>query len=102
MRIQALWRHAVEHFLLLPIGGAIAIVWAHTAPESYFPAARAPAFPLYEIGMALFFGLIAQEVVEETMPHGALHSWRKWTVPLVAAAGAVVGSALVYLAYVSW
>jgi NhaA family Na+:H+ antiporter len=100
--VQALWRYAIEHFLLLPIGGAIAIVWANTGPESYFTAARALAFPVNEIGMALFFGLIAQEVVEEIMPHGALHTWRKWTVPLVAAAGAVAGSALVYIAYITW
>ncbi|MBM3818821.1 MAG: BON domain-containing protein [Acidimicrobiia bacterium] len=97
-----LWRFIVDHFLLLPIGGAVALAWANLAPESYFTTARTLAFPVNEIGMALFLALITQEIVEETLPHGALHSWRKWTLPLVAAAGAAAGSALVYVGWVAW
>ncbi len=89
-----------NRFLALPVGAAIALVWANTAPESYFSARQPLAFPVNEIGMALFVGLIMQEIVEAAMPGGALHSWRRWTLPLIAAAGGVAGSVGVYLAYV--
>jgi NhaA family Na+:H+ antiporter len=96
------FRFGIDHFLLLPIGGLVAIVWANAGPESYFTWAHNFAFVVNEIGMALFFALVAQEVVEEVMPGGALHTWRRWALPVVAAAGGIIGSALVYLAYVHW
>jgi NhaA family Na+:H+ antiporter len=96
------WRYAVDHFLLLPIGGLVALVWANAQPDSYFTLARTLAFPVNDIGMALFFGLMTQEIVEATLPHGALHTWRKWALPLAGAAGGVAGAALVYLAWVNW
>ena len=68
-------RFVMDRFLLLPLGAAIAIVWANTASESYFRFAHALAFPVNEIGMALFLGLIAQETFEAIMPGGALHTW---------------------------
>ena len=34
-----------DRFLLLPIGAAIALVWANTAAESYFAFAQAPGVP---------------------------------------------------------
>jgi NhaA family Na+:H+ antiporter len=90
----------MDRFLLLPLGAAIAIVWANTASESYFRFAHALAFPVNEIGMALFLGLIAQETFEAIMPGGALHTWRRWGLPVVAAAGGFAGAAVVYLGYV--
>lgn len=87
---------------MLPLGGLIALIWANTRPENYFSVAHTLAFAVNDIGMALFFALITQEVVEAVIPSGALHTWRRWTLPMVAAAGAVAGSALVYLAYVNW
>lgn len=100
------WRAALHfvtaHYLLLPAGALLALLWANTAPDSYFSFAHALAFPVNEIGMALFFGLVAQEIVEELMPGGALHRWRRWIVPIVAAAGGAAGSALVYGAFVYW
>ena len=98
----ALFHFTIDHFLLLPIGGLIAIIWANTWPERYFTVAHDLAFIVNEIGMALFFALIAQEVVEEVMPGGALHTWRRWTLPVVAAIGGIVGAALMYLVYVEW
>ena len=35
-RVPRLSRFAVEHLLLLPLGGLIALVWVNTAPESYY------------------------------------------------------------------
>jgi NhaA family Na+:H+ antiporter len=92
-------RFVLDRFLLLPIGAAIALVWANTAPESYFTFARYSAFAVNEIGMAFFFALIAQEVVEAVMPGGALHSWRRWSLPVVAALGGMIGAVSVYFTY---
>jgi Na+:H+ antiporter, NhaA family len=100
--MKALLRFAVDHFLLLPLGGLLALIWANTAPESYFSMSHGLTFWVNDVLMALFFALVAQEVYEEVMPGGALHSWRKWTLPIVAAAGSIVGSAVVYLIYVNW
>jgi NhaA family Na+:H+ antiporter len=96
----ALFHYVIEHFLLLPIGGLIALIWANVRPDSYFAMTHTLSFTVNEIGMALFFALITQEIVEEVMPGGALHTWRRWTLPVVAAVGAMFGAALVYAVYV--
>jgi NhaA family Na+:H+ antiporter len=96
------FRYLAAHYLLMPAGAVIALVWANAWPESYFRLAHQLAFPVNEVAMVFFFGLIAQEVYEELMPGGTLHYWRRWTVPLVAAIGGVIGSAAVYGTWVSW
>jgi Na+:H+ antiporter, NhaA family len=93
-------RFVKDRFLLLPLGAAIAVAWANIAGESYYRFAHAIAFPVNEIGMALFLALIAQEVMEALMPRGALHTWRRWSLSLIAAAGGFLGAALVYLGYI--
>jgi Na+:H+ antiporter, NhaA family len=95
-----LFDRVVQRYLALPIGVVIGLLWANTAPEPYFIVAQSLAFPVNEIGMALFVGLIVQEIVEAVIPGGALHSWRRWSLPLLAAGGGIAGSAAVYLAYV--
>ena len=95
-------RFATDHYLMLPAGALLALVWANVWSESYFTMAAALAFPVNEIAMVLFFGLIAQEIFEEMMPGGALHQWRRWVVPIVGAAGGVAGAALVYGWFVNW
>lgn len=97
----ALLQFAIEHYLWLPLGGLIGLVWANADAEPYFVFAHRLSFAVNEIGMALFFALITQEVVEEMIPGGALRTWRRWMLPLVGAAGGAAGSAVVYLAYVS-
>ena len=79
----------------------IALVWANVAAESYFRFAQPLRFLVNDVGMAFFFALIAQEIVEAVMPGGALHSWRRWGLGLVAAAGGTIGAAVTYLAYVN-
>jgi NhaA family Na+:H+ antiporter len=100
-RLARLSRFVVDRFLLLPVGATIALVWANLAPESYFPFAHAVAFPVNEIGMALFLALIGQDVVEAMMAGGALHTWRRWGLTMIAAAGGLAGGALTYVVYVS-
>jgi NhaA family Na+:H+ antiporter len=89
----------VDHFLLLPIGVLIALVWANTAAESYFRFAHALRFPVNDIGMVFFIGLITEEVLEAVMPGGALYRWRRTLLPVVAALGGVLGATAVYLLY---
>ena len=86
------------HYLLLPIGAVVALLWANIAPESYFNVARLMAFPVNAIAMVFFFGLLAQEIFEEMMPGGALHDRRRWPVPVIAAAGGTLGAAAAYTA----
>lgn len=94
-------KFVVDRFLLLPIGVAVALVWANSAAgESYFRFAHALAFPVNEIGMALFLGLLAQETYEAVMPGGAMHTCRRWLLALIAAAGGIAGAVLVFVAYV--
>ena len=94
-------RFVVDRSLLLPLGAAIALVWANTAAESYFRFSHAIAFPVNEIAMAFFLALVAQEVLEAMMPGGVLHSWRRWGLPVIAAVGGVLGAAAAYLLYVN-
>jgi NhaA family Na+:H+ antiporter len=100
--MRTLIRWTVDHFLLLPLGGLIALVWANAAPDSYFSMAQALTFWINDVAMAIFFAVIAQEVYEEFMPGGALYHWRRWLLAIVASAGSIVGAALVYLAFVNW
>lgn len=95
-----LFYFVVDRFLLLPIGALIALVWANAAAESYFRFSHAISFAVNEVAMAFFLALVVQEVLEATMPGGALHTWRRWSMPLVAAAGGIAGAAGLYLAYV--
>ena len=99
-RAGSLARFALAHYLLLPLGGLIALIWANTEPEAYFTFVQPLTFPVNEIGMALFFALITQEVIEEMVAGGALHTWRRWVLPLIGAAGGALGAAIGYLAYV--
>jgi NhaA family Na+:H+ antiporter len=89
-----------DRFLLLPIGALIALVWANTAPVSYFTLSQRLAFAVNEVGMAFFFALMAQEIAEAVMRGGALHSWRRWMLPIIAAIGGIAGAVTVYLGYV--
>lgn len=98
--IRSIFRFVLDRYLALPIGAAIALLWANAAPVSYFTIAQRLSFVVNEIAMAVFFALLAQEVIEAVMPGGALHSWRKWTMPIVAAAGGIAGAVAVYLVYV--
>jgi NhaA family Na+:H+ antiporter len=86
-RMPRLWHFAVEYLLLLPIGAVIALVWVNTAPESYFRVTGLLRFPVNDLAMTLFFGLIAKEIIEATIPAGVLHSWRRAALPFAASVG---------------
>jgi len=89
----------LDSLFILPVGCAVALLWANTLPESYFIFADALAFPVNDIGIALFFGLVTKEVVEATLPGGVLHTWRRAALPVAAACGGVAGSIGVYFIF---
>ena len=56
--VPRLSQFALEHLLLLPLGGLIALLWVNTAPESYYSFTFAIAFAVNDVAMALFFALM--------------------------------------------
>jgi Na+:H+ antiporter, NhaA family len=95
--VPRLSRFALEHLLLLPIGTAIALVWANADPDSYIPVRFALSFWVNDVAMTFFFALITKEIVEATVPGGVLHTWRRALLPLIAAVGATVVPALIHI-----
>ena len=101
-RLPQLWHLATEYLLALPLGVVIALVWANTAPESYFRTSGALDFLVTDVGMVFFFGLIMKEVVEATVPGGVLHPWRRAALPLVASLGLTLLPLLLFALVVRW
>ncbi len=95
--VPRLSRFAVEHLLLLPLGVAIALVWANVAPESYFRFSYATAFAANDVAMVFFFALMTKEVVEATATGGYLHPWRRALLPVVASFGVMLVPVLIHL-----
>jgi NhaA family Na+:H+ antiporter len=95
-------RFAADHYLVVPVGSILAMVWANTLDESYFRFAHLWSFAVNDVGMALFFALVTQEILEAMLPGGALGSWRHGLLPIIAAAGGLLGSVLVYLGYLQY
>jgi NhaA family Na+:H+ antiporter len=95
--------YIVEHSLLLAVGAVIALIWANTSDaERYYRIAARLRFAVNDIGMVFFFALAAKEIVEATSPGGALHTWRRASLPAIGAVGGMVAPALIYVAYVQW
>jgi NhaA family Na+:H+ antiporter len=86
-RFPDLLHFTAEYLLLLPVGAAIALVWANVAPDRYFRIAFDLQFFVTDVLMVLFFGLVMKEIVEATGRGGVLHPWRRAALPIVAAVG---------------
>jgi NhaA family Na+:H+ antiporter len=99
-RMSRFLEFSVDHSLVLPIGAVIALVWANTLFSSYEAFAHALHFAVNDVAMVFFFALATKEVVEATAPGGALHTWRRASLPVVAATGGMIGPALIYVALV--
>jgi Na+:H+ antiporter, NhaA family len=85
-------RSPAARSLGIPVGAVGALLWSNLAAESYFRITHALAFAVNDVGMAFFFALLTQEVLEATMPGGALHTWRRAALPIVAAIGGTIGA----------
>ena len=95
------WRFVADHYLLVPVAGAVALVWANTYPDSYFRLADGSAFAVNEIGMSLALAWLAQEVVEAALPGGTLYPFSRVVVPLIGGIGGTVGAAAAYFGYLA-
>lgn len=98
-RVRGIVDLLVDSFVVLPIGVLAALIWANTDGLSYFRFSHALRFAVNDIGMAFFVGLVTEEALEAVMPMGALHRWRRTLLPIVAAAGSVLGATIVYVLY---
>lgn len=97
-RFARAWRIARDNSLLMVAGAAIALVWANTAPGLYAQLTEPLHFAVNDVAMVFFFGLAMKEIVEAAAPGGALHSWRRAALPVVAAADGMAGPAAVFVA----
>ena len=91
-----MWKSIIDNSLLLVAGAAAALVWANLHHESYEHFAHALHFVVNDIGMVFFFALAMKEIVEATLPGGALASPREAAVPLLAAVGGMAAPAALY------
>ena len=73
------------------------LFWANLDHESYDRFAHALHFAVNDVGMVFFFALAAKEIVEATVPGGPLSSPREAAVPMLAAAGGMIGPAGLYV-----
>jgi NhaA family Na+:H+ antiporter len=97
-RLAGLLRSVRDNSLGLLIGAAAGLAWANIAQYSYESFTHPLHFVVNDIGMVFFFALAAKEIVEATLPGGALASPRRAAVPLLAAAGGMAGPALIFAA----
>ena len=92
------FRFVFGNSVLLIIGTVAALAWANLGPDTYAPFANASHFVVNDVGMVFFFALAAKEVFEATLPGGPLASARAAGLPLMAAAGGMIGPAGLFLA----
>lgn len=91
-------RLILDYSLLLVVGTVTALVWANVEPASYTHLAHTLHFAANDIGMVFFFALATKEVVEATLPGGALSSPRQAALPLFAAVGGMAVPAALFVA----
>jgi NhaA family Na+:H+ antiporter len=87
----------IDNSLLLVAGTLAGLAWANIDDSSYMRFSRAIHFIVNDIGMVFFFALAVKEIVEATLPGGALESPREAAVPILAAAGGIAGPAGLYV-----
>jgi NhaA family Na+:H+ antiporter len=91
-------RVVLERSLLLIAGAVAALAWANLSPASYERFAHGIHFVVNDIAMVFFFALATKEIVEATLPGGALASPKAAAVPLLAAVAGMIAPAVIYSA----
>jgi len=86
----------LENSLLLIAGTVAALVWANVDHDSYSRVAKGLHFAVNDVAMVFFFALATKEIVEATLPGGALASRRQAAVPVLAALGGMLIPAASY------
>jgi NhaA family Na+:H+ antiporter len=95
------WSLIVDNSLLLAAGPVAGLAWANIGHASYERVSHALHFVVNDVGMVFFFALAVKEIVEATLPGGPLESPREAAVPILAAAGGMIGPAGLYLLQVA-
>lgn len=90
------WALVIDNSLLLVAGTVAALIWANVDHHSYEQVAHVLHFAVNDVGMVFFFALAAKEIIEATLPGGALASPREAGVPLLAAVGGMAAPAILY------
>ena len=93
---RGVWAFIVDNGVLLVIGTAVALAWANIDHASYQRVAHALEFPVNDVGMVFFFALATKEIVESTLPGGALATGREAAVPVLAAVGGMAVPAAIF------
>jgi len=96
-RFHAIWRVILANSLLLAVGTVSGLIWANIAHPSYQRFADTLHFAVNDVGMVFFFALAVKEIVEAMLPGGPLESPREAAVPIIAAAGGMIGPAGLYV-----
>ncbi len=96
-RPARLWAVVIDNSLLLLAGAVSGLVWANVDLTSYTRFSHALRFAVNDIGMVFFFALAVKEIVEAMLPGGALESPREAAVPILSAAGGIIGPAGLYI-----
>jgi NhaA family Na+:H+ antiporter len=89
----------LDSMLMLPLGCVVALTWANVEPLSYYRVSHALAFWVNDVGLVFFFGVMTRNVVDETLPGGTLHPWRRGALPAVAALGGILVPIALYISY---
>jgi NhaA family Na+:H+ antiporter len=92
-----MWSLIRDNSLLLVLGTVTALAWANVDHPGYERFAHALHFAVNDVCMVFFFALAVKEIVEATLPGGPLESPREAAVPILAAAGGMIGPAGIYV-----
>jgi Na+:H+ antiporter, NhaA family len=98
---RPVWSLILDNSLLLVAGTVAGLLWANIGHASYERFAHALHFAVNDVGMVFFFALAVKEILEATLPGGPLESPREAAVPILAAAGGMIGPAGLYILMVT-
>jgi len=91
----------IDNSLLLVAGTIAGLAWANIDHATYERFSHALHFAVNDVGMVFFFALAVKEIIEATLPGGPLESPREALVPILAAAGGMIGPAGLYVIQVT-
>jgi NhaA family Na+:H+ antiporter len=91
------WNFVRANSLLMVAGAVIALIWANLSPAGYERFTHPLHFAVNDVAMVFFFGLAMKEIIEATAPGGALNSFQRAGLPVIAAVGGMAGPALLYV-----
>jgi NhaA family Na+:H+ antiporter len=91
----------LDNSLLLVAGTITGLAWANIDHAGYERFSHALHFVVNDVGMVFFFALAVKEILEATLPGGPLESPREAAVPILAAAGGMIGPAGLYVLQVA-